>query len=119
MRVFEGGDLATNGIEDSLEGFRFKVYAITSCHDDRKCALSNTRPWIDNHIGDQLAVETKGPIGQESTLIFSSPEKPTEIRMDSSTLRENEDWTWDGTTKIGKVAYKYYNSDAKVIMEIL
>lgn len=119
MRVFEGGDLAINGIEDSLEGFRFKAYAITRYHDDRKCALYNTRPWIDSHIGKKLTVETKGPIDQESALIFSSPEKPKEIRMDSSTLRENKDWTWDGTTKIGKVAYKYYNSDAKVIMEIL
>jgi hypothetical protein len=119
IRELEGKDLAINGIEDSLGGFRFKAYAITRYHSEIKCVLYNTRLWNDSHIGDKLTVETKGPIDQESTLIFYSPEKPKEIRMDSSTLGENKDWTWDGATQIGRVTYRYSNSDAKVIIEIL
>ena len=119
IRVVKGQDLANKGFEDSLEGFRFKVYYIIKHQADKKYVLYNTRVWNERYVDDRLRVETQGPTGQHATLKFYSPRKPKEIRIDSKPLKENEDWVWNGTTKLGTVSYKYVDTETKVNVQIL
>ena len=114
----KGQDLVKEGIEDSLDGFRFSIYSVTRCHDDEKHVLHNTRAWTENHTETKLVVETKGPMGQRSNLKFHSPAKPKEVKLGSRILKEDEEWTWDNKTKIGTVTYDYVDTKAKVIIEI-
>jgi len=113
----KGQDLARGGVEDSLDGFRFCAYSVMRCHDDIH-VLHNTRAWTENQTEAKTVVETKGPMGQRSSLIFHSPAKPKEIKLGSKILREGEGWSWDENTKIGTVTFDYADSKANAIIEI-
>jgi len=119
ISVVEGKDLAEGGSADSLGALRFKVYSIVSYRGDKKYVLYNTRAWTESIANGELTVETKGPVGQEATLVFFSPEKPKEVGMDSKSLKESDDWTWDKTTRIGTVTYTYADTKKKVIFRIV
>jgi len=118
FQVLEGRDLLSKGIEDSLEGFRFKAYSIGKYRDDEKYVLYNTRAWTESYTRGKLVVETKGPTGQEASLKFHSPEKPKEISLDSKALEETKDWSWEEATKIGAVKYRYTKTGVTVKIEI-
>jgi len=113
----EGQDLVRGGIVDSLDGFRLGVYSVMRCRDDIH-VLHNTRTWTENQTETKFVVETKGPMGQRSTLKFHSPAKPKEIKLGSEELKEGEGWAWDETSKICTVTYDFADSMAKVVIEI-
>jgi len=114
----EGRDLVKGVIEDSLDGFRFKVYSVTRCYDERKYVLHNTRAWTEDLTDIKLVVETKGPMGQRSNLKFRSPAKPKEVKVGTRVLKDGKEWTWDEVAKIGTVMYDYIDTKAEVIIEI-
>jgi len=118
IQILKGNKLVEEGVEDSLDGFRFKVYAVVKYRKDEKYVLYNTRSWNETYAEGELTVETKGPIGQKATLKFYSPKKPKEVRVDSKPLNP-KDWSWDETTKIGTVKYTYANTEATVTIQIV
>jgi len=118
IRLIEGRDLVERGVEDSLEGFRFKVYAITRYQSDGRYALYNTRPWNESYVGGKLTVKTRGPEGQEAVLKFYSSEKPSEITLNSKVLKEGEEWVFDESTRIGTVTYRYVDVKIEMIIQI-
>ncbi|MBS7610913.1 hypothetical protein KEJ27_01675 [Candidatus Bathyarchaeota archaeon] len=116
--LVEGRDLTGKGVEDALEGLRFKVYAITRHRDGVKYVLYNTRPWIEEYIDGRLIVKTRGPEGQEALLKIYSPEKPREVVFNSKTLKEDVDWIFDESTRIGTITYKYTDTKMEVTIQI-
>lgn len=114
----EGRDLVKGVIEDSLDGFRIKVYSVTRRHDDRKYVLHNTRAWTEDLTEMKLVIKTKGPMGQRSNLKFRSPAKPKEVKVGTRALKDAKEWMWDETAKIGTVIYDYVDTKVEVIIEI-
>jgi hypothetical protein len=118
ITIVEEENLITNGLEDSLEGFRFKVYSITKYFEDRKTVLYNTRPWTENYSSGKLLVDTIGPTGQKAILKFYSPKKPEKISINSNILKEGDTWMWNELTKIGTLIYQYTDSDKRITIQI-
>ena len=118
ITTLDGVDLSDRGVEDSLEGHRFKVYSITEYRRDRRCVLYNTRVWTESYVDGVLTVETRGPAGQRAVLKFYSPEKPRRIVLNSKVLREGEDWTWDESSRVGTVSYEYVDTGEKVVIRV-
>ncbi|MCD6469773.1 hypothetical protein J7L29_03125 [Candidatus Bathyarchaeota archaeon] len=117
--ILEGRVISKNGVEDSLDGYRFKAYYIVKHVKERKRVLYNTRAWIEKHVDGKLIVETSGPEGQEAVLKIYAPEKPQKIKLNSKILEENEDWAWDEETKTATIMYRYCDTKAKVIIQII
>jgi hypothetical protein len=118
ITMVEGRDLVNNGVEDSLDGFRFKVYAIRKYQSDKKYVLYNTRAWTEKYENEKLVVETKGPVGQEATLKFYSSKKPEEVKINYKLLAQNE-WLWDEANKIGTIEYFYEKTGDTVSIQIV
>lgn len=118
IRLIEGRDLVEKGIEDSLEDFRFKVYAITKYRSDGRYVLYNTRPWVESYVGGKLTVKTRGPGGQGAVLKFYSSEKPSEIMLNFKVLKEGEEWIFDESTRIGTVTYRYVDVKIETMIQI-
>jgi len=111
-------DITLNGINDSLEAFRFKVIVIAKYKADQKYVLYNTRPWTERYKDNRLTIETSGPIGQEAFLKFYSPSKPQEIKINSVRIKDDL-WIWDHINKIGTLNYSYEETQKNVVIEIL
>ncbi|MGQ9515480.1 MAG: glycoside hydrolase family 66 protein [Thermoproteota archaeon] len=118
IHLLERNKLLIEGVDDSLDGFRFKVYAAVKYREDEMYVLNNTRSWNETFAEGKLTVETKGPNGQKAILKFYSPKKPNEIRINSRILDE-EAWSWNKKTRIGSVSYEYESTDETVNIQIL
>ncbi|MEM2930564.1 MAG: DUF6259 domain-containing protein [Thermoproteota archaeon] len=116
--IVEEKDLISSGVEDSLEGFRFKVYAVRRHQEEKKYALYNTRVWVEKCENGKLIVETRGPAGQRAILKFYSPEKPSEVKVNSKLLAQS-DWVWNETTRVGVIEYIYENTEETVTIQII
>jgi hypothetical protein len=114
----DGDALSTKGMEDHLDSFQFKAYYIVRHLREKKYVISNTRIWKETYNGVELRVETQGPLGQEASLKFYSPEKPKTIKINSKILSE-KDWNYDDINSIGTINYIFDDTKKTVIIEIL
>ncbi|MCD6562682.1 MAG: hypothetical protein J7K23_02045 [Thermoproteales archaeon] len=117
IRIVDLDMLTDDGIEDSLDGFRFRVYVLRRFREER-IVLFNTRSWCEEFVDGRLVVRSSGPEGQRAVLKIYSPDRPKRVELNSNILEEGESWRWDPSMRVCIINYRYRNTGETVTIVV-
>ncbi|MBU0476968.1 hypothetical protein KKC91_00145 [bacterium] len=107
IQIRKAEEIKKTGVNESLEGYEYKIYAIKRHNNKKGYILYNTRTWAEEFHDNKLTVVTSGPLGQQAILKFYFPEKPEVVNKGNESLINSPKWSWDEGKKIGTIHYIY------------
>ncbi len=92
------------GIECTLGVYGYRVYALRALDGERPRVVSSTHRWEEREVDGAAAIVTRGPVGQECTLIVACPERPDTVTLDGEALAADA-WSWDAEGGMAMIGY--------------